>query len=153
MLKRIISRLFNLCGYEIKRINKVNTKIKIEPRPYKSEKDAEGYNEVWNCESFINQYTSQHITLYNTIIEFMLNFKIFDSSKSIADIGCGPGNLIGMISQKYPDKTYYGFDFSMSAIEAARRKFDKIHFRLHDIYEPLEQSFDTVICSGHLNTF
>jgi len=150
MLKKIISRLFNHFGYEIKRIKNFNPEIKIEPRPYKSERNAEGYNEVWNCENFIDQYTSQHMTLYNTIIEFMLNLKVFDSSKSIADIGCGPGNLIGLISQKYPDKTYYVFDFSIGAIEAARRKFDSVHFQLHDIYEPFEISFDTVICSETL---
>ena len=150
ILKKIINKSVAYFGYEIKRIKKNNPQLDIEPRAHKSERDANGYNMVWNSKDFIDQYTFNHLSLYYDIIEFLKDYKILDRSESIADIGCGPGNLIGLISQKYPGKLYYGFDFSISAIEAARDKFDNIRFQLHDIYEPLEISFDTVICSETL---
>jgi len=149
MIKRIIRKLINYMGYDITPINvkKEDSKIEIEPRKNNCERDAEGYNKVWNDNGFITHYNEQHLRLYNDIISFIIKKEIIENAYTVADIGCGPGKLIDMLSKKYPKKKYFGFDFSKTAIEAAQQNYKNINFQVHDIYKPIEEKYDFVICS------
>lgn len=52
---------------------------------------------------------------------------------SIADIGCGNGNLIECITRVYPEATVHGVDLSEECLEHARERFGqspRIHFKI-----------------------
>ena len=42
---------------------------------------------------------------------------IFLKAKTVLDIGCGDGNDLSYISDKYPDITLYGIDISETALK------------------------------------
>ncbi len=152
MIKKIILKILKFLGYELIPIKtkKINTDIKIEPRKNKSERDVQEYDKVWSNNEFIVHYTEQHMNLYNHILIFIDAENVMQRADTIADIGCGPGNIIGFLSEKYPDKKYFGYDFSPTVIGAAQHRFKKIDFQTHDIYEPINKKFDFVICSETL---
>ena len=68
--------------------------------------------------------------------------------ESIAEIGCGTGEIIADI---FPDRPLrrVGFDISPENIRAARDRFTSVTFRSNDITE-CEESFDVVILSDVL---
>jgi len=66
---------------------------------------------------------------------------------SIADVGVGPGiALSALLKNSYPSSVH-GFDFSQVALSYARQEIENGVFTCHDIYVPLEQKFDVVLCT------
>jgi SAM-dependent methyltransferase len=118
----------------------------IEPREIGVERDETGYDKVWSNKAYVEQYGRMHMDYYNRLIDFLKNSHIMEGAISVADIGCGPGNLISMIAKNWPDKNLYGFDFSTNALNIARGKVKNVTFQRHDIYEPFSARFDTVLC-------
>lgn len=47
------------------------------------------------------------------------------SGASVADIGCGSGHVVNVLARAFPESTFFGFDLSEAAIEAARREADE----------------------------
>lgn len=71
---------------------------------------------------------------------------------SIADIGCGLGDLYGYLGKVARDFTYVGYDLSPSMIAAARVRYPAAAFQVRDILEQgLGQAFDYVLASGTFN--
>lgn len=71
--------------------------------------------------------------------------------RRIADVGCGPGYFLKTLSQiviaaGYNPAALVGFDYSLAALESARRILPEAEFRYLDIYKPLDEQFDIVIC-------
>jgi SAM-dependent methyltransferase len=143
-MKKIILLLFRSLGYEIRRIK--SRSIIIESRPNGFERDEEGYDKVWSNQAYLEQYDRVHKEGYNSLVEFLIGSNVMDKALSLADIGCGPGNLINMIEKKWPNMRLFGFDFSINAINVARLKVPSAIFNTHDIYKPLNDQFDIVLC-------
>jgi len=145
ILKKVILQSMRSFGYEIRRI-KERKKFMIEPRQVGAERDSEGYEKVWSNSAFVDQYSLVHMEYYNNLIKFLDETKVMVDANSVADIGCGPGNLLSLLAKNWPGKELYGFDFSPSALKVAGTKACSAKLNTHDIYEPLTMRFDTVLC-------
>lgn len=72
--------------------------------------------------------------------------------RRIADAGCGPGYFLWTLhrivtSKGYHPASLFGFDYSLAAVEVARRLLPQAEFRHLDIYAPLgDRQFDIVFC-------
>ena len=52
---------------------------------------------------------------------------------TVVDLGCGPGNLTGLLSDRWPGATVTGLDSSPEMIERARAADDRIDFDVVDV--------------------
>jgi len=74
------------------------------------------------------------------------------NGSSILDVGCGFGDLYPFLLARFHDFVYTGIDISEIIINAARKKFPDVDFRVHDLLEDdLGRSYDYVLLSGTFN--
>ncbi len=88
---------------------------------------------------------SLYAPVWRQIIEILHQ----QGSKSILDLGCGPGQFGEFMSENSLDVLYCGVDFSSEAINQARRRCPTGQF--FQVHLPMEKftdlpGFDTVIC-------
>lgn len=143
-LKNIVITCIKKYGYEIRKVKK-QQRIQITKRPEGKERDKDSYDTIWANKDFVAQYGKDHSDYYSELINFIKESNILDNILSVADIGCGPGNLLSLISAHWPNIELYGFDFSSSAIKSAQDEVAAI-FAQHDIYNKLDKQYDVVFC-------
>ncbi len=72
------------------------------------------------------------------------------SVKTLADLGCGDGQLAERISAQHKNLTYHGFDISPKAVELCEARMsdadDSTEFRVLDFTEEPVDCYDMVIC-------
>jgi len=56
-----------------------------------------------------------------------------DSPKSVADLGCGPGNVTDWLRRRWPDAHITGFDSSLEMLESARKAYPDTAWEQADI--------------------
>jgi trans-aconitate 2-methyltransferase len=71
------------------------------------------------------------------------------SPKSIADLGCGPGNSTAVLRQRWPQSHILGLDSSEAMIEKARRDYPEIEWKLGDA-AALDGEYDLVFSNAAL---
>ena len=61
--------------------------------------------------------------------------------RSIADLGCGPGNSTGILATRWPDSQLFGIDSSIQMIDSARKTLHKCEWTLSDLsdWEPASE--------------
>jgi len=55
--------------------------------------------------------------------------------REVVDLGCGPGNLTGLLAQRWPDAEVIGLDSSPEMIEKARADVPGVRFEVGDLRE------------------
>ncbi|GGF52554.1 trans-aconitate 2-methyltransferase [Marmoricola endophyticus] len=55
--------------------------------------------------------------------------------RAVVDLGCGPGNLTGLLAQRWPDADVTGIDSSPAMIEKARALGDGVRYEVGDVRE------------------
>lgn len=76
--------------------------------------------------------------------------------ESLLDAGCGPGPMITLLAEKYPNKRYVGIDLTPKMIETAKKKeIPNAEFIVGDCENlPFEEnSFDVIICSNSFHHY
>ncbi|HUT60383.1 MAG TPA: class I SAM-dependent methyltransferase [Phycisphaerae bacterium] len=80
------------------------------------------------------------------------------AGRSLLDVGCGLGDLLGYLLRRGIDTEYTGVDISKKMLQAARRNHPDGRFVCADVFAdeprggPLgETGFDVVFCSGVFN--
>lgn len=72
--------------------------------------------------------------------------------KSLLDVGCGQGDLLGYLHDQAIFPHYEGIDLSANMLEKARQKFPQAIFFQQDILEPgFEKQYDYCVASGPFN--
>jgi len=56
-----------------------------------------------------------------------------DGPAAVVDLGCGPGNLTALLSERWPSATVIGVDSSAEMVERARADVPEIEFRVGDV--------------------
>ncbi|MBI2549275.1 class I SAM-dependent methyltransferase [Candidatus Woesearchaeota archaeon] len=84
-----------------------------------------------------------------------INSMVSKESSTIADIGCGRGDLSIMMAQTHPHTRVYGLDASIWMIQRAQElkkitKTENVSFSVHDIHFPLQNKYDTTVMLGVL---
>ncbi|WP_238881494.1 methyltransferase domain-containing protein [Clostridium sp. YIM B02551] len=100
----------------------------------------------WNSNQYLmfkNERTQPAIDLANRII--------IDNPKKIIDIGCGPGNSTKVLKERFPDSYILGIDSSTNMIEAAKKDYPEIDFKICDASKGLSNlgdDFDIVFSNA-----
>lgn len=69
--------------------------------------------------------------------------------RRVVDLGCGPGNLTGSLSQRWPDAVVTGVDSSPEMVRAAKER--GVDARVGDVREwTPESDTDVVVCNATL---
>jgi SAM-dependent methyltransferase len=73
--------------------------------------------------------------------------------KSLLDVGCGLGDLLGYLEQRGVAVDYTGVDILEAMVEAARQRHPNGRFICADVFvhSPFGREFDVVFCSGIFN--
>ena len=148
-VKQIVKGLLRNQGYEIARIRARTPCPSIPSRAAGRERDSSEYDLIWSDKQFIRTtyLNDKRKELYRSLLEFADEIQLFNGVVSIADVGCGPGYLLGMVSERYRRRRLVGLDFSSAVLDAARDICKGAEFRLQDIYDPLEEKFDLLFCT------
>jgi 2-polyprenyl-3-methyl-5-hydroxy-6-metoxy-1,4-benzoquinol methylase len=105
-------------------------------------------NEQYSSRDHLNEITSkEHQKFFKELIVLLELNGIDLSGKMVADVGCGIGNLLSHVGQRYDLAGSFGFDFSQVAIDYANSRGIKAVFFQHDIYVSLERQFDFLFCT------
>lgn len=97
------------------------------------------------------QYSSKE----SQFARFDVLLELAHDARSVADIGCGLGDLLPLLRQTHPHVKYTGYDFVEAFIEDARLQYqaDKLaKFEQLDILQnEIAEKADYVLLSGMLN--
>lgn len=99
----------------------------------------------WNSTQYLkfeNQRTQPSVDL-------AARLKALGSFKTIADIGCGPGNSTVVVKKSFPDAEIVGIDSSPNMIKKAQEAHPDIHFRECDALA-LESGYDLLFSNACL---
>jgi len=66
--------------------------------------------------------------------------------RSIAEIGCGAGEILVQLQKAFPNSDYYGFEISPQAFSLCReRESSRVHFQLKDLVAEEAEYFDLLL--------
>lgn len=68
-------------------------------------------------------------------------------NKSIFDAGVGAGHVLGYLVNRYRPSVVAGMDFSIVAVDLARRTIPSGQFHVGSIYDPFPGQFEFVLCT------
>ncbi len=145
-MKKLIKKIFNSLGLEISRIDRSNESI-IDVIKYNSKENAELF---YASEKSVNNYISvERLNFYEEILRLLTDRHKIDLSnqKNIADMGCGTGHLLKIISERYPKTKLSGFEISDNAIKLAKNNCSKADYYNFDIYKGYDLKFELLISS------
>ncbi len=81
-----------------------------------------------------------------------LTYSIHWDGQSVLDIGCGQGDLVGLMSQQGYKSTYTGIDLSSEMIRIAKKKYPQARFVIGDGLDfSCQERADIVLSSGILS--
>ncbi len=116
--------------------------------------DSVAHNSKENQDNFFkdpkskeNLYHPELLKFYKDVALTIKTNNIDLNNKSIADVGCGNGNLLVNINNTFKPAKIHGYDFAQSALAQAKSKIPTGEFGEHDIYLPLPQQFDMIFCT------
>jgi 2-polyprenyl-3-methyl-5-hydroxy-6-metoxy-1,4-benzoquinol methylase len=95
----------------------------------------------------IKEYLSEErIRFYQSLIQVLIDKRIFIENKNVADVGCGMGYQLKLLVG-YNPASLTGLDFSSAALEIARKVCPDGRFYEFDIYGDYNEKFDIVLCT------
>ena len=74
-----------------------------------------------------------------------------DDPRTVVDLGCGPGNLTGLLKQRWPSAQVTGLDSSAEMIATARRRDDGVAYDVADLRDWRPSApVDVLVCNATL---
>ncbi|SBR50240.1 class I SAM-dependent methyltransferase [Halomonas sp. HL-93] len=126
-------------------LNELTKKSKADGNPLQASKSY--YDEIYEKSEKYNSSDENNI-----YVEMWLNIISHlkkENSKSILDVGCGPGQFAEFLLKRYK-VNYTGLDFSETAIRKARKRNPEALFYQEDILQSNimgKLNIDTIICT------
>jgi SAM-dependent methyltransferase len=143
MWKKIAKNIIELTPYTIARKKIPHHDHFLDGFAHNS---REHMDALFGSAEFIRKYESQRRRkLYQEIVSLLPTE--FDS---IADLGCGPGFFLQYLSEVYPQKAIFGYEYSPVALRIAEERCRSATLIEHDLSAPVNRTFDVVVCSQTL---
>ncbi|HRG53354.1 MAG TPA: class I SAM-dependent methyltransferase [Bacteroidia bacterium] len=92
-------------------------------------------------------YHPERLKFYKDVVEKIKANTISLDNKTVADVGCGNGNLLVYVKKNFSPSQIHGYDFAGSALSQAKGNLPEGKFNDHDIYNPLPQKYDLLLCT------
>lgn len=92
-------------------------------------------------------YRGYRLAFYKAISAQVRASGLILDGKDVLDVGCGTGHLLAELQAWSQPRSLTGCDFSEQAMKFSRERFPDCQFFRHDIYEPLPQRNDVVLCT------
>ena len=102
---------------------------------------------LWGDAEFRKKYLSpQRQRLYEIVLSEIQSLEIYGPNCSLLDVGCGPGFFPRLLVDKGFKGQVSGCDFSAQAISLSSSLIPEGQFFQHDIYSPIPEKYDLIIC-------
>lgn len=128
----------------IRRILGTGTSLVEDPITYNSEENINTLNKDLHYFMKMKAGATNPIRLIYKLIQ---EKGLLADHSSVVDVGCGFGNLLNLVAADYRNTSLLGTDFSESKIDHLRAVYPHIHFKVHNIYDALEGTFDLIVCT------
>ena len=118
------------------------------------------FENQFNNEAAIYDKTAQFLLLgYNSILERIERQIKHNRTNQfyILDVGCGTGNLLGLLRNRFPNAVIYALDSSFDMLEIAKKKkIENINYVLGDLFNIENYTlpyFDVIVTSFVFHNF
>lgn len=119
----------------------------LEPVSYNS---VASMDEFYSAEANVEKYEGElQLSVYRLMLS-QLERLVDREPASILDAGCGLGRMTAMLKERFRKAGVQGFDFSEVAVARAQEQGVEVAFFVHDIYQPVQGSFELVVCTETL---
>lgn len=106
----------------------------------------ENVNKLNRCQNhFINNIKNDSFFIEK--IFPIIKKNIDDYDLRILDVGCGSGVLVNKLINEKICNFVYGCDFSEEKINKCKEFYNFNNFFVHNIYDPLNDFYDVIICT------
>jgi len=128
----------------------LNAELRLTLSCTSLKKEMDKYQETfqtWNKVAKIYQDKFMNLDLYNDSYDTFLDL-ISNTSSSVLEIGCGPGNITKYLLTKKADLKITGIDISENMIELAKKNNPTSEFVIMDCREidRLDKKFNAIVC-------
>ena len=148
-IESIGKKIFSLLGLEIRwSSHKDRAAQGLIIKDPIQQNSLEILNEFYSNPKIIKEYLEpERIAFYHEAINILRDKGITFNQKNVADIGCGSGNLLQILSEKNDVANLVGFEYSGAALKIAKETCPKASFFQFDIYKGSSQKFDVLFCT------
>jgi 2-polyprenyl-3-methyl-5-hydroxy-6-metoxy-1,4-benzoquinol methylase len=98
-------------------------------------------------ELYAHTLTAQTKLYWPSTQDFLEKSAEWKTSHDILDAGCGPGEVLFRLINKFPEKNYFGVDLESEFIARAKKtlKATAVELRTADIFQFKEKKFDAIL--------
>jgi 2-polyprenyl-3-methyl-5-hydroxy-6-metoxy-1,4-benzoquinol methylase len=150
-IKRLAHGMFGLFGLRVQRIQKprggerYHHGLNLTPLQHNS---RDLYERFYSDDVALEEYFTAHrLSFYTAVSNGIREAGLGLDGKDVLDVGCGTGHLLSEVGTWSKPRSINGCDFSDASIKLSRERFPEGRFFRHDIYDPLPDSYDVVLCT------
>lgn len=120
-----------------------------DARAGREETDPTSHNSAENMDAFFEDIPDEalYVDFGRALGAALARHRVHVDGLRIADVGTGPGLVLRTLLEGASPALVRGYDFSEAALVHARAALPMGEFRRQDIYEPLDASFDLILCT------
>ena len=150
MFKKLIKRGVSLTPWRI-----VRAKKSVSPPSRKNDAITHNSQASWDAKFSSSRvldsyYSPQRERLNQRIIELIMASRTVNDSDVFGDVGCGLGYLLAEARKNFKNVQCFGYDFSITGLEAAQSRCPQAKYEQQDIYNRLPRQHDMTVCSQTL---
>lgn len=140
-VESIVKEMFSLVGMDIRW-----TPVIIDnPTSFNT---SEAYDEFFSIGKNVKNYLGHgRLLFYEECVNILTNADIKLHEKKIADVGCGTGHLLKILSKQANGSDLHGLDHSDQALRITRNTVPGVEVHTTDIYNLPSIVFDIVLCT------
>ncbi|MBN2521839.1 MAG: class I SAM-dependent methyltransferase [Bacteroidales bacterium] len=143
-IKYIVKKLFGWFGLDVVSKNRMI----MPPVDTLQHNTEEGIDRYWSDTASKDLWDAPAThEFYRKVITILKENKIDLNGKSVADLGCGNGNLLLYLSRHYSAKEYYGYEYSKEALKLAADIFPQAKYSYHNLLNAINHEFDFIFCT------
>lgn len=149
MLKSILKRALYFTPYTV--VRRASAADDLDVYDAIQHNSLEGINEIFSDPKTLRGYVSaERARQYKHVVDLITEYLSAGERHVFGDFGCGLGDLLALIAQRFPGQDYRGYDFADATLKVARERFPAGQFAKHDLYDDHPGQHSVVTCTQTL---